>query len=161
MAKRNSDQAEGGFFPFDLLGDPVPRNKGRKGRPAHVPNDGNRRVLVLAFAMGKTLAQAASMIGVTIPTLRQHYFSEVSRRSSARDRTEGFILARLAQAADDGNVAAMKALDKRLDRAVLGLQPELVKAKGKKAKPIGKKEEQKRQAYTAAEGTSWDELTQH
>lgn len=102
---------------FDLFGDPVPRNHGSKGRPEHVPTDANRRIVVLAYATGKKDADVAKMLGITVPTLKKHYFSEWSLRHSAKLRADGVILARLDAQSRGGNVAATKALDKKLERS--------------------------------------------
>ena len=159
MGKVNSEGDRAGWLEFDLLGDPVPRNKGRQGRPEHVPTDANRRVVVLAFAMGRSDAEVATMLGITLPTLRKHYFSEWSKRRSARLRVDGVLLMRLAELADAGNVAAIKALDKKLTSARLGIEPSIAPTrKAKKDKPLGKKEGQQRAAYRAHEGTSWGDL---
>lgn len=107
------------FSGVDLFGDPViPRQEGR-GRPEHSWSLENSNKVLLAFAKGLGVKEAATVIGVSVPTLRKHYFAEVSKRSAARLRMEMTQLARLNSAAQDGNVAAEKELMKRLDKAAL------------------------------------------
>ncbi|PHP20349.1 hypothetical protein CG471_07925 [Sphingobium sp. IP1] len=107
-------------FPgVDLFGDPiVPRQEGR-GRPEHSWSLENSNKVLLAFARGLSVKEAAMAIGVSVPTLRKHYFAEVAKRAAARLRMEMTQLARLNSAAQGGNVAAEKELLKRLDKAAL------------------------------------------
>jgi hypothetical protein len=101
---------------IDLFGDPVlPRREGR-GRPEVVWTKDGSNVVLLAFARGLSVKQAATAIGVSVPTLRKVYFSEVSKRAEARLRMEQRQLARLNEAAQGGNVAAEKELMKQIER---------------------------------------------
>ncbi|CAN5336344.1 hypothetical protein BH10PSE12_BH10PSE12_02820 [soil metagenome] len=125
----------------DLFGDPVmPRRVGR-GRPEHIWSRENSNKVLLAFARGLSVKEAALAIGVSGPTLRKVYFSEVAKRAQSRLRMEMTQLARLNAQAEAGNVAAEKELMKQLDRMrqrdqVRALAPEPT------AKPekLGKKE---------------------
>ncbi|KMS54582.1 hypothetical protein V473_15335 [Sphingobium cupriresistens LL01] len=107
------------FSGVDLFGDPIiPRQEGR-GRPEHGWSLENSNKVLLAFAKGLSVKEAATAIGMSVPTLRKHYFAEVAKRSAARLRMEMTQLARLNSAAQGGNVAAEKELMKRLDKAAL------------------------------------------
>lgn len=104
------------FSGVDLFGDPVlPRQEGR-GRPEHRWTRENSNKVLLAFARGLSVKDAASAIGVSAPTLRKVYFSEVSKRDQAKLRMEMTQLNRLNTAAEAGNVAAEKELAKQLER---------------------------------------------
>lgn len=132
-----------GFSGVDLFGDPViPRQEGR-GRPEHTWSLENSNKVLLAFARGLSVKEAATAIGVSVPTLRKHYFAEVAKRTAARLRMEMTQLARLNTAAQDGNVAAEKELFKRLDKAALSnLADRVANRGGAERKPkLGKKEE--------------------
>ena len=93
----------------DLFGCPVRRERGR-GRPAHVWTLENSNKVNLLFACGYDIKDVAAALGITQPTLRKHYFSEVEQRRVARIRVRALQLERLNRAADAGNVAAEKAL---------------------------------------------------
>ncbi len=131
----------------DLFGDPIlPRQEGR-GRPEHRWSlEFSNRVL-LAFARGLSVKQAAMSIGVSVPTLRKHYFSEVAKRDAAQLRMEMLQLARLNDLAAGGNVSAEKELLKQLDRMrqrdkVQSLAP----APETRQRKLGKKEVQVQKA---------------
>ncbi|PZT95570.1 hypothetical protein [Sphingomonas sp.] len=130
----------------DLFGDPVlPREEGR-GRPEHRWSLENSNKVLLAFARGLDVKGAATAIGVSVPTLRKHYFAEVKKRADAKLRMEMTQLARLNAQAAAGNVAAEKELGKRLHQAVLQDTAERVANRGRNGAPtprLGKKEEAK------------------
>ncbi|WP_100867094.1 hypothetical protein [Novosphingobium kunmingense] len=140
-----------GWLPFDLLGQPVPPNKGCKGRPQHVPTAENLEKAVLLYAQRKSDADVAAALGISIPTLKEHYFSTrelQAIRRNARAFVEGELLARLNRDSLAGKTGATEKLLKRLDKAGLAALGERIKDRGKadKAKPLGKKEAQKQAA---------------
>lgn len=140
-----------GWLPFDLLGEPVPANKGMKGRPQHAPSPENLAKAVLLYAMRKTDAEVAAALGITVPTLKAHYFSNSELRAirrNARAFVEGELLARLNRDSLGGKTGATEKLLKRLDKAGLEGLSERVKARGKaEKKPVlGKKEQQQLKA---------------
>ena len=52
----------------DLLGDPIPENWGKRGRPPHIPTERNRNKIRLLLALGWTKARitrALRIIGKT------------------------------------------------------------------------------------------------
>jgi len=105
-----------GFPGLDMFGDPVIERKEGRGRPEHVWTRENSNKVLLAFARGLSVKQAAQAVGISAPTLRKVYFSEVAKRAQARLRMEMTQLARLNTQAEAGNVAAEKELFKQLDR---------------------------------------------
>lgn len=142
---KNGQDDGPGWLPFDLLGQPVPKNKGCKGRPQHVATAENLEKAVLLYAMRKTDAEVAAALGITVPTLKAHYFSRAelqSIRRNARAFVEGELLARLSRDSLAGKTGATEKLLKRLDKAGLSALSERIKDRGKpdKAKPIGIKE---------------------
>ena len=135
----------------DLFGDPIlPREEGR-GRPEHQWSLENSNKVLLAFARGLDVKGAATAIGVSVPTLRKHYFAEVKKRDSAKLRMEMTQLSRLNSAAAAGNVAAEKELAKRLERGALKDTADRVANRGRNGAPapqkLGKKEEAKAAAH--------------
>ncbi|MFD1951880.1 hypothetical protein ACFSGX_13990 [Sphingomonas arantia] len=135
----------------DLFGDPVlPRSEAR-GRPEHSWSLANSNKVLIAFAKGLSVKDAAVAIGVSVPTLRKHYFAEVAKRQAARVRMEMTQLSRLNDAAADGNVAAEKELFKRLDKAALAELAERVADRGH-VKPVAQAKLGKKAAAQVAAG---------
>ncbi|MDP1026383.1 hypothetical protein Q5H91_04095 [Sphingomonas sp. KR1UV-12] len=129
------------FPEVDLFGDAViPRKEGR-GRPEHAWTLANSNKVLLAFARGMTVKQAATGIGVSVPTLRKHYSSEVAQREAAAIRFEMVQLSRLNEGAKAGSVSAEKELGRRLEKARLAELSDQVSqhARPPRPAPLGKK----------------------
>lgn len=124
----------------DLFGHPVlPRQEGR-GRPPHVWTlDRSNRVL-LAFARGLSVKQAAMILEISSPTLRNVYFSEVRKRANARVLMEMTQLARLNDLAAAGSVSAEKELFKQMERLRQRDQQQAIAPAPTQAPKLGKKE---------------------
>ncbi|MGJ5149855.1 hypothetical protein [Bradyrhizobium sp. HKCCYLR1023] len=101
---------------FDLFGDPVPANWGKRGRPEHIPTQKNRNRVSLLLAMGWSNARIAAALLVTLPTLRKHYFSELRFRDVARDRLDAGVAEKLWEGVQAGNVGAIKEFRSFMDR---------------------------------------------
>lgn len=98
---------------------------------------------ILLFAQGHSVKDVARAVGLSVPTFRKVYFSEVAARAEMALRVEALQLGRLNAAAESGNVGAERELFKRLEKgrervaaAVYAAPPPSQKAKKK-----GKKEE--------------------
>lgn len=143
---------------FDLLGDPVPENWGRRGRPAHIPTAENRSKVRLLLAFGWTDRRIAQALRITAATLRKHYFVELRQRDEARPALEANALVMVYRAAADGNVGAMKELHRLIERDGLARAPRQETRAEPKGPPPGKKELANRAAQTAHQGTSWGDL---
>src|SRR3546814_6271051 len=105
-------------------------------------------------ACGATLDEIALALGVSMPTLRKHYFFEVERYAAARLRLKAKLLAGLMTEADAGNVTAAKELFKQIERGEVARLPV---AKSKKDK-LGKKDQRLLEALEAGQDTEWSEL---
>lgn len=141
MADGNSDK--------DLFGDPIVEPQEGRGRPEHRWTLENSNKVLLAFARGRTPKEAALAIGVSVPTLRKHYFAELKQRQAAHLRFEATQLCRLNEAAKAGNVAAEKELMKAMEKARLEHLGDRVASRGERAKAqpkLGKKEQRKEAA---------------
>ena len=128
---------------LDLFGMPVRERRQGRGRPEHVWSQENSNKINLLFAMGYDVKDAAAALGITQPTLRKHYFSEVEGRRAAELRLLGLQLSRLNDEAAKGNVAAIKELNALRERGLLMRLSEKVTRRGKaepKAPAKGKKE---------------------
>ena len=126
---------------LDLFGMPVRERKAGRGRPEHEWSQENSHKISLLLAVGHELADVAAVIGVSVPTLRKHYFSELEGRRVAAIRLTAKQLYRLNREAEGGNVAAEKALLAMTDRERTKLASDRVA--GRAAEPRkGKKEQQ-------------------
>jgi heme exporter protein D len=128
----------------DLFGCPVLVREAKRGRPEHQRTPGNAKRVSMLFAMGRDVADVALALGVSQPTLRKHYFSEVEQRKAMLDRLEADQLAKLFDQSAGGSTAATKALLDRCDDARMARLAGLV-AKGRRpdevVAPKGKKEQ--------------------
>ena len=134
MAEDNSDR--------DLFGDPFTAAERGRGRPPHQPTRETTNRVILGFARGWSVKKVALSIGISVPTLRQYYFSHVQRRDQLALMTESVQLGRLNDQAEKGNVAAEKELLKALAKGRLEQLSDQVADRGKtERKPkLGKKE---------------------
>lgn len=122
---------------FDLLGDPIPPNRGKRGRPQHVPTKENGNKIMLLLAQGWTDLRISGALGITVPTLKRHYFSVLKARDVARDKVEAIGLLSLWSMGREGNVAAMKEYFRRHDAAIGDVFADEV---ARETKKLGKKE---------------------
>ncbi|MBK0020948.1 hypothetical protein IAE29_03140 [Ochrobactrum sp. S46] len=136
---------------YDLLGDPIPTNRGKRGRPQHVPTSENANKIMLLLAQGWTDVRIAGAMGITIPTLKKHYFSVLKSRDVARDRVESVGLLTLWNLGREGNVAAMKEYFRRHDAAIGDAFADQVERETQK---VGKKEQMRIEAETPPD--EWD-----
>ena len=145
---------------FDLLGDPIPSNWGKRGRPPHVPTDEKRRLVIQLLAFDWTIERIAAALNITPPTLRKNYFRELKFRDEARARVEAKVLQKLMAEVEAGNVSAMDKYLKRLDKHDLErAQPQHPRPNAdEKPEKLGKKEAAQRAAHTAHEDTEWGTL---
>lgn len=137
---------------LDLLGDPIPEGFGKRGRPAHVPTDEKRRLVIQLLAFDWSPERISAALCITPPTLRKHYFRQLAAKAEARSRVEGRLLAALMAEAEAGNVAAIDKYFKRFDRHDLAHV-----AKPEREEKLGKKEMARRDAK-ASTPSSWGEL---
>ncbi|MFT4129953.1 hypothetical protein [Labrys sp. (in: a-proteobacteria)] len=128
---------------FDLLGDPIPPNHGKRGRPQHVPTKENSNKIMLLLAQGWPDARIAGAMGITVPTLKKHYFSLLRSRDVARDRVEAIGLLTYWNQGREGNVAAMKEFFRRHDASIGPIFEDKVDREQERA---GKKEQLRQEA---------------
>lgn len=128
---------------FDLFGDPVPENWGKRGRPQHIPTAENINKVTMLVALGWSNERVANSLNITLPTFRKHYFSLVKRlRDTARDRLDASFAMHLWKQVQDGNAGAMRlwlAFMERNDR--MGAETEMATTPADKpaAEKLGKK----------------------
>lgn len=134
---------------FDLFGDPVPPNHGRRGRPAHIATLENRNKVAMLLALGWTNERIGRALAIDLKTLRKNYSQELAIRSIQRDRMDAAIAMVLWDQAKTGNVAAVREFRAFVEKndAMLFDQPDEIAAPR-----LGKKEEAQRAAESAATG---------
>ena len=94
---------------FDLFGDPIPDNWGKRGRPQHIATTENINKVTMLVALGWGNERISNAMDITLPTFRKHYFSLVKRlRETARDRLDAAFAMRLWKLIDEGNAGAMR-----------------------------------------------------
>ena len=79
----------------------------KPGRPAYKPTATQRRRVMRGIAVGLTMQQLADDLDVSMSTVRRAFAAEIKK---ARVRLILDNLDRLHQAADNGNVSAMREL---------------------------------------------------
>jgi hypothetical protein len=150
---------------LDLFGDPVPENKGKRGRPQHVVTQENRNKVNMLLAMGRSNERIANALNVTLPTLRKHYFSELKFRDTARDRLDARLAMTLWGQFQGGNTGAGREFIRLLERndmafGLRGASTPAPAADVERGEKLGKKELANREAQTAHKGTDWGTLLQ-
>lgn len=136
----------------DLFGELTVMPSGRRGRPSHQRSQSAANRVILGCAMGLSAEEIARGVGVSVPTLRRYYFSELKARDMHRTRLELWKAERLAEAVNGGNVGAARELQKTLERFDRIRQARDLAADGEKAKPdpkLGKKAAAKKAAEQA------------
>ena len=124
---------------FDLFGDPIPENWGKRGRPQHVATLENRRKVSMLLAFGWNNERIARALHITPPSLRKHYFSELKYRDEARDRLDATLAMTLWRQVEAGSVSAIREFRELLGHNdMMGLAPRIAQPKPPK---LGKKEE--------------------
>jgi len=150
---------------FDLFGDPVPANRGGRGRPAHVPTQENRNRVNMLLAAGWSNERIAATLRITLPTLKKHYFSELKFREVARDRLDAAMLMAAYEGVGKGRLGPFLKLLERNDLMNFGQTSKPVAAPAEKAEPapekapkLGKKEAALLAAHQPDAGTTLGEL---
>lgn len=130
---------------------PAERVRGR-GRPAHVWNRQDSLRICNLFACGHTVEMVAEVIGISQPTLRKVYFSEIKARGVMALKVKADQLARLTELAIGGNVAAEKALAGMINAEKQRLLGDQVQRRGARASAKPGKKELAREAANAVGG---------
>jgi len=145
---------------FDLFGDLVPENFGRRGRPQHIATQEKRNKVIMLLAFGWNNERIASALGISEPTLRKFYFRELRFRLEMRDRLDARIAEKLMEGVSSGNISAIREFRRLLERNDIMTPPGSMRPEAKKTKPPkpGKKEIMALAARTGHEGTEWEGL---
>lgn len=171
MSSENSAQIIG----HNLFGDTVYHPQHKRGRPRFEWTSENSNKVSMLLAMGWNNDRIASAIldprtgkAISAPTLKRYFRSELQVRTQARDMLFARQLTVALEKAFEGNVGAMRLLDKLIEKndAVLAdgrLKGDKTSAPEAKPQKLGKKEAEMQSAQKAFEGQSgshWqDDLT--
>jgi hypothetical protein len=101
---------------IDMFGWPVRAGRGMRGKPPHVRCLETVNKINMMLAFGWSNDRIAGAMGISLPTLRKYYVSELKRRAIARDAVELKLAERLWGQVELGKVAAIKQFDKLLER---------------------------------------------
>lgn len=135
-----------------MFGFPVLPPRGR-GRPPHVPTAETRAFVNMMFVCGHEIMVVAKLMGLAKTAFYEHYREEIKERKYAALKMKGRQLLRLNTQAEEGNVAAEKALAAMVHAEQQRSLSEKVQERGKVAAPaprLGKKEQQKEAAAGVA-----------
>lgn len=129
---------------FDLLGDPIPENWGRKGRPPFMVTDEKRRLVSTLLAFDWSLERIAAALNCSKPTMKKHFFRELKFREEQRARVEAKLLGSLMAEVEKGNVSAISKMFERFEKHDRQRLAETYQAtKAAKPEKLGKKEQAK------------------
>lgn len=117
----------------------------------------------MGLVLGYSDPEIARGLGVSVPTLKKYYFSELKRREMQRSRFELWRAEVLAKEAAGGNVGAIKELGKIVEKRDRHIADERLRAAGTddhSPEKVGKKEAARRAAEQVAESSEggWGNL---
>ncbi len=138
---------------IDLFGHKVRPGFGKRGKPPHQPTEKDRNRVKMLLALEWELDRIADVLGISAPTFRKHYLSELKVRAIARDALEARKIEILWGLVEKGNVGAIKKFDELLrlidadrhERRVAADKPE----DNAPPRKLGKKGEDVRRALSA------------
>jgi len=111
------------------------------------PADKTGVELDLLLSLGWNEKRIANVLGCTLKELRTKYRGELRSVDAARDRLNARMVTRLWMLVEDGNIAALRELQRIWANGDLVDTPRL--------KPVGKKQIAAIVARTAGEGSEW------
>lgn len=126
----------------------------KRGRPEHSWTLENSNKVNLLFACGRRPIEISRVLGISKPTFYKHYFNEIANAGYAPLMMKARQLQRLNDLAEQGNVAAEKALAAMIHAEQVRAMSEHIKTRGDTASPapkLGKKEE-RQEAANAVQG---------
>jgi hypothetical protein len=131
---------------LDLFGNPMPQVRG-PGRPPHVATAETRAFVNMLFVCGHDVMSVAKALGLSRRAFYAHYRAEIGERQLAALKFKGHQMIRLNRLAQDGNVAAEKALAGMIAGEQLKAVSHKVEARtAPTPAPKGKKEQQREAA---------------
>lgn len=132
--------------PTDLFGNPWEPPKDPRGRKSHRPTAEGREIVAQLKGAGATDEAVALQLGLCVKTLRKYYFRELDHGA---DLARNEVLRKLYDKAMGGNVAAMKAYLREVEKGQVQRAMEVPRApRPEPERPLGKKE----QREAAADG---------
>ncbi|TIR01184.1 MAG: hypothetical protein E5X36_03660 [Mesorhizobium sp.] len=101
---------------FDLFGHPVREGFGNRGRPPYEPTEKDRNKVKLLLAQGWANQRVANALGISPATLKRYFRAEMKDRFAMRDRLDARLLEIAMDAANDGNITALRELRAMIER---------------------------------------------
>lgn len=135
---------------FDLFGYPVDPKTGKPGRPSKRPSAKDRNVIKGMLAEGKTVAEMCCVTGLSEPTFRKYFLTELQQRHAWRLRARAeAVHALMEEALKNRNMSAMRLLLLQLDKMERADIERALTDAAPKEKAAGKKVERERMAGDA------------
>lgn len=100
----------------DLFGYPDRAGRGQRGRPRFQPTARDHNRVRLLLAMGWSNPRIAAALEISLPTLHRYFGPVLGDRAVMRDRLDARRLEVTADLAFAGNAAALKELDRLIER---------------------------------------------
>lgn len=131
---------------FDLFGNPISAGRSEPGRPEHERSKENIIFVMVLLAANYHNKDIAAALGVSVPTLRKHYFHLLKNRTVMLERIRTKLRATQIEQALAGNMTALNGALRTIEalNAEKAQQAMADRAAGRetKAPKLGKKEEQ-------------------
>lgn len=102
-------------YDFDLFGNPVDAAGRKAGRPEHEPTQEMIINIMVLLAAGMTNKEVAQTVGISVPTLRKHYFHLTRNRDVLLNRLQAKLRTAQIQQGLAGNAAALAGALRTLD----------------------------------------------
>ena len=132
------------------------RPEKRNGRPPYEPTDAVREQVKTMSGFGVLDYQIAMVIGISQPTLKKYFSTELAVGEVIANNNVARSLYR--KATGDGNGSVIAAMFWLKCRAGWQEKRDPAVAPEPKPEPLGKKAQREADALTAQQGTSWEQL---
>ncbi|WP_226782742.1 resolvase [Oceaniglobus trochenteri] len=149
----------------DLFGNPTPKGKGERGRPAFVVTEKDRNKVKMLLALGWSNTRVANALvnpstgrPVSLATLKRYFRAELKERERMRDRLDARLLEMAMEMATAGNVAALKEFIRMIEKSdLMNVRVAIDEAQAEEERPkrLGKKEMAQRDAEATGDSGDW------
>ena len=145
---------------FDLFGNPSRPGLGQRGRPRYEATEKDRNKIKMLLALGWGNQRIANAMDISLATLKRYFRADLKIRDVMRDRLVARQFEIALEQANAGNMAALKELDRLLDKNDRMYAERLMKRSQEEPDPtakLGKKARAAIEAEQAADGTDWQD----
>ena len=100
---------------FDLFGNPYDTSSRPVGRPEHVPTEELTINIMVLLASGMTNKEVAQTVGLSVPTLKKHYFHLIKQKDVILNRLRAKLRTAQIQQGLAGNASSLANAIRTLD----------------------------------------------